>query len=350
MIQITNSLGFLWALCITIFAIPSIISVAHKKNILDVPKSRNVHELSTPRLGGLAIFSGFLSSFTIFGNFNLGVQYLIAGCIIIFFIGLKDDIVSVSAFKKFFVQILATGIVVFMGEIKITSFQGVLGIYDLDEGTSYGFTFLLVIGITNALNLIDGLDGLAGSLIIICMIMMGFSFMTFGSEGLLYYSTICFCLSGSIIGFLRYNFTQAQIFMGDTGSLVCGFIVSVVCIQFIEMRTIPNAPALATSMLFFPVFDTLRVFALRLIKGQSPFSPDKTHFHHLLLKIGMTQIKAVISMVTFTIFVILFCITFSNIGSTYLILIQIIFFVIIFIILEFKLKKVVITQTKIKQF
>src|SRR5436190_3713546 len=108
------ALTFIWAFLISVFAIPSIIHVAHIKKILDEPNLRTVHESLTPRLGGLAIFAGFMSALTIFGDLNYGVKELLAGSIIIFFIGLKDDIISVSAFKKFFVQILATGIVMFM--------------------------------------------------------------------------------------------------------------------------------------------------------------------------------------------------------------------------------------------
>src|SRR5688500_13119910 len=107
-------LSFLWSFLITVFAIPSIIHVAHRKKLLDEPNQRTMHQSLTPRLGGLAIFAGFMSALTIFGDLNDSIQHLLAGCIIIFFIGLKDDIVSVSAFKKFFVQVLATGIIMFM--------------------------------------------------------------------------------------------------------------------------------------------------------------------------------------------------------------------------------------------
>ena len=143
-------LSFSWAFFVSVFAIPSIIYVAHLKNLLDKPDGRKTHDALTPRLGGLAIFGGFVSSIMIFGELNEGIQYLIAGCIILFFIGLKDDMVTVSAFKKFFVQMLATGIVMLIGKVRITGFQGIFGIHDLPLEYSYVLTFIVIIGITNA--------------------------------------------------------------------------------------------------------------------------------------------------------------------------------------------------------
>src|SRR5699024_5920164 len=122
-------LAFVWAFLVSIFAIPSIISVSHSKKLLDAPNARNIHISLTPRLGGMAIFAGFMSALTIFGEMSEGIKFLLAGCLILFFIGIKDDITSVSVFKKFFVQVLASGIIMFMADIRITSFQGLFDIY-----------------------------------------------------------------------------------------------------------------------------------------------------------------------------------------------------------------------------
>ncbi|MDQ4139285.1 MAG: undecaprenyl/decaprenyl-phosphate alpha-N-acetylglucosaminyl 1-phosphate transferase, partial [Bacteroidota bacterium] len=165
--MISLLLSFSWSFLIALFAVPSIIYVAHLKNILDQPNLRTVHESLTPRLGGLAEFAGFMSALTIFGNLGNGVQQLLAGCIILFFIGLKDDLVTISPFKKFAVQLLASGIVMVMADIRITSFQGIFGIDVLPVGVSFAFTFVMIVGITNAVNLIDGLDGLAGTIVLI---------------------------------------------------------------------------------------------------------------------------------------------------------------------------------------
>ena len=286
-----------WAFLISVFAIPSIVHVAHKKRLLDEPNDRTVHESLTPRLGGLAIFAGFISALTIFGKIDFGIQHALAGSVIIFFIGLKDDIVSVSAFKKFFVQILATGIVMFMADIRITSFQGILGIQTLDPGISYLFTFIVIIGITNAINLIDGLDGLAGSIVLVCCLSFGIYFSMSEDSHYYVYSSMAFSMLGSITGFLRYNIHKAKIFMGDTGSLVCGFIIAILAIKFVEMRTISNAPAVSVAVLFIPILDTARVFMLRILAGKSPFIPDKNHIHHKLINLGFSQLSAVFILV-----------------------------------------------------
>jgi UDP-GlcNAc:undecaprenyl-phosphate/decaprenyl-phosphate GlcNAc-1-phosphate transferase len=290
---VRNILPFMWAFLISVFAIPSIVDVAHKKRLLDVPNDRTMHELLTPRLGGLAIFAGFISAITIFGKVDYGIQYLLAGCVLIFFIGLKDDIVSVSAAKKFIIQVLAAGVVMFMADLRITSFQGVFGIFLIDPGTSYMLTFIVIIGITNAINLIDGMDGLAGAIVSVCCFSFGIYFFMSEDKYIAPYSFVAFSLLGGIIGFLRYNVNKAKIFMGDTGSLVCGFIVSVLAIKFIESKVISNTSPVAVAILFIPIVDTARVFILRILSGKSPFTPDRNHVHHRLIEIGFSTLSAV---------------------------------------------------------
>ncbi|HVD97915.1 MAG TPA: MraY family glycosyltransferase [Cytophagaceae bacterium] len=313
---IRNILPFTWAFLISVFAIPSIVQVAHKKRLLDEPNNRTIHESLTPRLGGLAIFAGFISALTIFGKIDYGVQHMLAGCVVIFFIGLKDDIVSVSAFKKFFVQVLSTGIVMFMADIRITSLQGILGIGVLEPGISYLLTFIVIIGVTNAINLIDGLDGLAGSIVSVCCLSFGIYFITSDDAYIQVYSYVAFSLFGSILGFLRYNFYKAKIFMGDTGSLVCGFIISVMAIKFVETKMISNTPAVSVAILFIPILDTARVFVLRIMAGKSPFIPDKNHIHHKLVEIGFSQLSTVLILVLINILAIALVIFFDGLPLT----------------------------------
>lgn len=318
-------LSFAWSFLIAIFAVPSIIRVAHLKNILDQPNFRTVHEALTPRLGGLAMFAGFMSALTIFADLNNGVQQLLAGCVILFFIGLKDDLIAISALKKFAVQLLATGIVMFIADIRITSFQGIFGIGELEVGVSYFFTFFVIIGITNSINLIDGLDGLAGTLVIIACATFGVYFQLYGGADYANYAAVAFCLVGGVLGFLRYNFHKATIFMGDTGSLLCGFIISVLAIQFIEMRQVPAAPSVAIGILFVPVFDTVRVFAIRIFSGRSPFIPDKNHVHHRLLAVGFSQIGTVLALAAVNVAIILFVVNFNSWGNLYLLIVMLVF-------------------------
>jgi UDP-GlcNAc:undecaprenyl-phosphate GlcNAc-1-phosphate transferase len=319
------ALAAIWALLIAFFAVPSIIYVAHLKNLFDAPNNRSVHKMPTPRLGGVAVLAGFLSALTIFAPLANGVQYLLAGCLLLFFVGLKDDLVSVSVAKKFVSQLLATGVVMLMADVRITSFQGLLGIGTLPIGVSYGLTFLAIVGITNAINLIDGLDGLAGTIVLIISSTLGYYFFRYGGESFGNYAFVAACLLGGILGFLRYNFYKANIFMGDTGSLVCGFIVSVLAIQFIEMGNAVGqplgsaSPAVALGILFVPLFDTCRVFLLRMLAGKSPFAPDKNHIHHRVLALGFSQITTVLLLALLNVAVILLVIHFAYLGSLLLI-------------------------------
>ena len=334
--MIESILIFFWALLISMFSIPTIISVAHSKRILDEPDFRKFHDINTPRLGGLAIFAGFMTGVAIFGQMSLGIQQLLAGSLIIFFVGVKDDINGVSVFKKFFVQVLAAGIVLFYADIRISSFQGFMGVYDLEVGMSYAFSFLVILCITNAVNLIDGVDGLAGSIVIVICMAFGTYFYLHGEPS---YAYVCFALTGAMVGFLRYNLLNARVFMGDTGALVSGFIISILAIHFIEMDKITSAPALAIGILFIPIFDTIRVFVIRVYRGVSPFMPDRNHVHHYLCDLGLSHLQVVLVLVFVNLSVITFTIVFSDLGNSVLLIAVGLFAVISSIILEFLNKK-----------
>jgi UDP-GlcNAc:undecaprenyl-phosphate GlcNAc-1-phosphate transferase len=314
-------LAGLWALLVAMFAVPSIVHIAHLKNLLDTPNGRTVHQSLTPRLGGVAVFAGFMSALTIFAPLNNGVKELLAGCIILFFVGLKDDLVTISVAKKFVGQLLATGVVMIMADVRVTSFQGILGIYTLPVGVSYAFTFVMIVGVTNAINLIDGLDGLAGTIVLIITGTFGYYFYRYGGPAFSNYAFVAVCLIGGMLGFLRYNFHKASVFMGDTGSLVCGFIVSILAIQFIELGNRTGqpfgnvAPGVTLGVLFVPLFDTLRVFILRMAAGRSPFSPDKNHVHHRIMAMGFPQISTVLLLGLLNIVVVLLVINFYFLGN-----------------------------------
>ncbi|WP_240734775.1 undecaprenyl/decaprenyl-phosphate alpha-N-acetylglucosaminyl 1-phosphate transferase [Hymenobacter sp. UV11] len=332
-------LAALWALLVAMFAVPSIVQIAHLKNLLDTPNGRTVHQSLTPRLGGVAIFAGFMSALTIFAPLGNGVKELLAGCIILFFVGLKDDLVTISVAKKFVGQLLATGVVMIMADVRVTSFQGILGIYTLPVGVSYGFTFVMIVGITNAINLIDGLDGLAGTIVLILAGTFGYYFYRYGGPEFSNYAFVSVCLIGGMLGFLRYNFHKASIFMGDTGSLVCGFIVSILAIQFIELGSRTGqpfgseSPSVTLGVLFVPLFDTLRVFILRMAAGRSPFAPDKNHVHHRIMAMGFSQISTVLLLGLLNIVVILFVINFFSLGNLVLIAVLVVFSVLLSVFL-----------------
>lgn len=307
-------LCFSWSLVISMFAIPSIVYVAEAKQLLNFPNERTTHLKSVPRLGGLAIFAGFISAVMIFGTVTEEIQHLLAGCLVLFYIAVKDDLVHVSAFKKFFVQILATGILVFLGDFRITNFQGLFGLYELELGASFAFTVVVITAITNAINLIDGIDGLAGTLVVAIMLTIASVFYFTIAE--LPMVLVAVSLAGAVLGFLRYNFNRAKIFMGDTGSLICGLVIAALLVKFTEKAPHPNAPVLAMSIVFVPIVDTIRITFLRLFDGKSPFVSDKNHIHHRLLFAGFSSIQIVILLSGLNLAVFLFFLFLTQISIT----------------------------------
>jgi UDP-GlcNAc:undecaprenyl-phosphate/decaprenyl-phosphate GlcNAc-1-phosphate transferase len=296
-ILLSASLAFL----ITFFAIPIIIQVSKDKKLFDEPDERKVHKMVIPTLGGLGIFAGFIIA-TLMGvpsGIASELQYFAAAATVIFFLGLKDDILVLSASKKFIGQLIAAGIVIKFGGVQISNMHGFLGINEIPHVASIVLTLFTIIVITNSFNLIDGVDGLAGSLGVLTTLVFGTYFFFAGQ---LTYAVMAFALAGSIIAFLIYNFSPAKIFMGDTGSLLIGLINAILVIKFINIAGNPAvklpleaSPALGFAILMIPLFDTLRVFTLRILDRRSPFSPDRIHVHHFLLDLGFTH-----RMVTFT--------------------------------------------------
>ncbi|MDP4285035.1 MAG: MraY family glycosyltransferase [Bacteroidota bacterium] len=283
------------AFIVTFFSIPVIIIVAKNKKLFDEPDERKVHKVVTPTLGGLGIFAGFIIA-TLMGvppNMTSVLQYFMVAVLVIFFLGIKDDILVLSATKKFIGQLLAAGIIIKFGGIQITNMYGFLGVYELPNTFSILLTLFTIVVITNSFNLIDGVDGLAGSLGLLTSVIFGIYF--FYTSQILY-SVMAFALTGSLVAFLIYNFHPAKIFMGDTGSLLIGLLNSIFVIKFISVAANPelgvplqSAPAIGFAILIVPLFDTLRVVSLRILSRRSPFSPDRNHIHHFLLELGLSH-------------------------------------------------------------
>ena len=314
-------LSFALAFGITFFAIPIIIEVARRKKLFDEPDERKVHKMVIPTLGGLGIFGGFILA-TLIGS-PVGsneLQYFVAAVIVIFFLGIKDDILVLSAAKKFIGQMVAAGIVIKFGGVQLSNMHGFLGIDSISNFTSILFTLFTIIVIINSFNLIDGVDGLAGSLGLLTALVFGTYFFYAGQ---LLYAVMAFSLAGSLVGFLIYNFSPAKIFMGDTGSLLIGLINAVLVIKFINIASSPAvtlpleaAPAIGFAILIVPLFDTLRVFALRIVSRRSPFSPDRNHVHHFLLEMGFSHSKITMLCVGFNIGLILLAFFLRSWGTT----------------------------------
>lgn len=317
-ILLSAALAFL----ITFFAIPVIIQVAKDKKLFDEPDERKVHKNVIPTLGGLGIFAGFIIAMLmgVPSGITSELQYFAAAATVIFFLGIKDDILVLSASKKFIGQLIAAGIIIKFGGIQISNMHGFLGINEIPHIASIVISIFTIIVITNSFNLIDGVDGLAGSLGLLTTLVFGVYFFYAGQ---LTYAVMALALSGSIIGFLIYNFSPAKIFMGDTGSLLIGLINSILVIKFINVAGNPAsnfpivaAPAIGFSILMIPLFDTLRVFGLRILDRRSPFSPDRTHVHHFLLDLGLSHRMVTITCVTVNIAFICLAFFLRNLGTT----------------------------------
>lgn len=306
-------LSLFTSLLITFLIVPSIIKVAGIRNLFDIPCERKNHQEAITNLGGIAIFGGILFSLSFWSSDKdiVYLKYVISSIVIIFFIGLRDDIISINAKKKLFGQILSAFVLVHWADIRITTFYGLFGIGDISIIPSYIFSVFTIIVITNAFNLIDGIDGLAAGIGTISSIVLGYWFASMGS---LEYAILASSLAGALLGFLWYNRPPAKIFMGDTGSLLVGLILSILAIKFIEMnrvlqldhpRKVFSVPVVTLAILVIPLFDTIRVFTIRILQGRSPLSADRNHIHHLLLSLGFSHLKATISLLTFNVLMIL---------------------------------------------
>ncbi len=325
-------LSFITAFSVTFFAIPSIISVAKQKNLVDVPTERHSHTEITPSLGGIGIFAGVIFSIVMWTPFKAfsDLQYVLASFVIIFLMGAKDDIAPMSPYKKMVGMLMASSILVYKANIKLTSLYGIFGIYELPEVVAVLLSVFTIFIIINAFNLIDGINGLAGSIAVLIALVLGTWFFMVDRMDM---AMISFSLIGATMAFLNYNFTPAKIFMGDTGSLLLGLISSVLVITFIEynidpklMETHPNllvksSPAVGIGILIIPLFDTLRVFITRMLKGKSPFYPDKTHIHHLLLDCGMSHMQGTVTLVLVNLIFMFLAFYLQDLGSLSLILI-----------------------------
>ncbi|MFT5266130.1 MAG: UDP-GlcNAc:undecaprenyl-phosphate GlcNAc-1-phosphate transferase [Polaribacter sp.] len=320
-------LSFITSFTLTYFAIPPIINIAISKNLCDEPGERRSHSVSTPSLGGIAIFAGLIFSIIMWTPFNVfgDLQYILCAFIILFLVGAKDDIAPVSAKKKLTAQLLAAIILVFKSNIVITSFYGLLGINELYDWASILISIFTILVIINAFNLIDGINGLSGSIATLISITLGTWFLLMERMDM---AIIAYALAGASIAFLKYNFTPAKIFMGDTGSLIVGLTCSILIIEFIELHQVsPNSPyafsavpAVALGILILPLFDTLRVFIVRAARGKSPLNPDRSHIHHLLLDFGLSHMQATGLLVLVNIFFILLVIALQELGNHSLIL------------------------------
>ena len=314
-------LVFLTAFVVVLYSTPALIKVAVLKRLIDSPtEDRKIHKRSVPTIGGIIIYAGTLFAYALWYNIDDMIYYdkilesvkefklIIATSLILFFVGVKDDIIGTAAVKKLFAHIIVALILVLMGDIRITGLHGIFGVYSIPYWGSVFISIFTYVVVVNSFNLIDGVDGLAAGIGLLSASAFGIWFIFAGDFP---YAALAFSLAGALAGFLIFNFAPAKIFMGDSGSLVIGMFICVLAIKMIEFPTqqlevgsvwvMVSKPIFAISTLAYPLMDTLRVFIIRAVKGQSPFAADRNHIHHKLIDCNFGHIKTVIIIYIFSV-------------------------------------------------
>ena len=287
--------AFAVAAVLSYFFTPPVKNFAHKVGAIDVPKdARRMHKKPIPRLGGLAIYGGFLCSILIFGQLDETMLCVLLGAAIIVALGIFDDVLALGAKLKFVVQIVAAAIPVCIGDLQIGLFTNLNPLSDtpfVHLGIlAVPATIIWIVGITNAVNLIDGLDGLAvGVSSIAAITMLAVALLTSNMP----IAITMAALAGACIGFMPYNLNPAKIFMGDTGSTFLGYMLATVSIMGLFKFYAVISFAVPFLILGLPIFDTANAIIRRVAAGRSPMSPDRGHVHHKLIDMGFNQKQAV---------------------------------------------------------
>lgn len=295
-----SDFSFLWIIFallgstyISLVLMPCVIKIANKKNLMAQPCNRSSHIKPIPTLGGVAIFIS-VTVVTLFYcalTNNVQLMALLLSLIILFFLGLNDDLMTITPKTKFIGQLLVSSIIIIVSDVRITTLNGLFGIGEMNYFASFIITLFSFILIINSYNLIDGIDGLAGT---IGVTVSGFFALFFYLNNILYLAILSFSLLGSLVGFLKFNLSvKDKIFMGDTGSMIVGFLLSFLSIKFLNSNygqnmafTFKNPEIIVVALLFYPMLDTMRIFMVRkFIYKTSPFIADKNHIHHKILQL-----------------------------------------------------------------
>lgn len=282
---------FILSLFLTIALVPVFKKMAFRMNIVDIPDARKVHVHPMPKTGGISMAIGAFVPFLLWLPRDNFISALLLSSMIIVISGLVDDIKTLSSWKKLLPQCAAALIIILWGGVRI-KYIGLTGQDDvaLPMAASICLTFFVIIGVTNAINLADGLDGLAGGISMLSFVIMALLAYQCGNIPV---AVICIALVGAIAGFLRYNTHPAVLFMGDAGSQLLGFLSIVFALVLTQTNT-PYSRVLSLTLIGFPILDTLTVMVERMAKGHSPFRADKNHFHHRLLRTGFSHSDAVL--------------------------------------------------------
>lgn len=327
-ISISLDYGFFWpaiafslSIILSYLCYPIIIRVSKAKKLMAVPNHRSVHRLKTPNLGGIGIFLTINLIITFLGNYfeDSTLLSLLGAITILFFTGLIDDLVGIKPKSKIACQVIAALSIIVVTDLRIDNLHGLLGITQLAYPVSLLLTVAFYVIIINAYNLIDGVDGLAGSYAIAVTSFFGIFYFANGNQSMFFLSI---SIVGSLISFLIFNFSKKEkIFMGDTGSMVIGFLLAYQAISFMSVEFNPNfmiqnvkAPIYVLALFSFPLIDTARIFLLRIINRKSPFSADKNHIHHVFLEYGLKHWKIALLGSVFTMIIVVTVFIFNELG------------------------------------
>jgi UDP-N-acetylmuramyl pentapeptide phosphotransferase/UDP-N-acetylglucosamine-1-phosphate transferase len=313
------------AFVIAFLIVPVIIKYSLQKNLVDIPGRRKIHKKVTPSMGGIAIFLGFFISSLIWIDIQSWseIKFIMVALFVIFFIGVRDDLVPLRWMIKLMGQVMAASLLIFLFDLRIKSFYGIFGVHDLPDIISYILTYFTIIVITNSFNLIDGLDGLAGSIATLSLIAFGVWFFLIDD---VIFSILSFSMVGAIFAFLIFNWEPSEVFMGDTGALVIGMMLAMLTIRFVDLNfNLPDqypykftaSIGTAACIIIIPLVDTLRIVILRFVKGQSPFKPDKSHVHHAIMRLGMSHSQTTLILASVQILYICFALSLHNFSERY---------------------------------
>lgn len=316
------------AISITLLSIPSVIFIAHERKLYDnLGHLRKLHQPGISRLGGVAIFVSFTITVLFWGltDPSLPINYLLTACIMLFAIGIKDDLAGVNHRTKLSIQFMASLMLSIPGNVRFGNLYGLFGIYELSYFPSLFLSILLLMFITNAFNLIDGIDGLAATTGIIVNSTFSVLLISMHQYPL---AAVSLSLVGAILGFIKFNLTPAKIFMGDTGSLLIGLISAVIALKLLALAHIsteqlswmPAALGITTAILIGPISDTLRIFIVRLSQRKSPFLGDRNHIHHRLLKLGLSHLQTTLVLAALNGVIIAFAFLLADYGNGFIIL------------------------------
>ncbi|MCK4509986.1 MAG: undecaprenyl/decaprenyl-phosphate alpha-N-acetylglucosaminyl 1-phosphate transferase [Desulfuromonadales bacterium] len=292
---------FMTALFTALIIVPFLRKWALDQGTLDIPDERKMHDVPMPRLGGVAIFLSFLFAIIVYVPVTPTIRGFLAGGLIIFVTGLVDDLTELTAKRKFAGEMAACLTTIVLGELWLSDLGNLfgLGYIVLPVWVAIPFTVFAMVGVINSINLIDGLDGLAGG---VSMMALAAFFMLGWIDGDQETVLLTAALAGALLGFLKYNFYPARIFMGDAGSLTVGFILGFLAVHTIQQPTSTVSPVATVVILALPLFDTLWVMTRRIIRGENPFAADRSHLHHKFLDLGFEHRFTVVIIYSITLF------------------------------------------------